>query len=465
MDVIHAIGSPPSAVAAVPFRERGTIRDRFAAFIRHPIAVVRTNLEELPFDYPPSVMISADAALIIVVGGAMIQRHDYFPTVLPLAAAMLVFVSVPMFCFFGLTPSPILLAASGLGATAIFLLQPVSADFAPFVLVVVVGEVAAIVAKRWSALFAVLAMLELVAFDAAGYLYWNTDGHRLQGIQMYTIGVALGWLVGVMLQYQRRFLYQERESQAIRATRAADEERGRIAREVHDVIAHSLSVTLLHLTAARHALQTDRDVDDAVEALVDAERLGRQAMADIRRTIGLLDNGQPSKHAPEPGLGDIDDLVTDVVRAGLDVRSSRTGDVGAVSPAVGLALYRIAQESLANVVKHAPGASVTVRLVVDAGSARLSVDNTLPQPPPRERPGGIGGNGMGLDGMRQRAELLGGAINAGPYDDGWSVRAEFPIGSHRGMPSCPLPGLINGVSTALRDGARITSAATAREGM
>ena len=127
-----------------------------------------------------------------------------------------------------------------------------------------------------------------------------------QNIGLMAIGILLGMFVGVLLQYQRRFLYQERENQAIRSGKAADEERRRIAREVHDVIAHSLSITLLHLTAARRALQTDDDPTEAVEALVEAERLGRQAMADIRRTVGMLDAG-PAQMAPEPGAADIDE--------------------------------------------------------------------------------------------------------------------------------------------------------------
>ncbi len=94
---------------------------------------------------------------------------------------------------------------------------------------------------------------------------------------------------------------------------AAADERRRIAREVHDVIAHSLSVTLLHVTGARRGLQQDRDIDDAVEALEQAEHLGRQAMADIRRTVGLLDGALMSL-APEPGVDDIHCLVDDFVR-------------------------------------------------------------------------------------------------------------------------------------------------------
>lgn len=438
MDVTHAIGSPAGTQPATPFRESGRVRDRFVAFVHNPVAVVRRNLEELPFDYPPTVMISADAALLVVGVGAVIQRHDYFPTALPILALILVFVSVPLFCFLGVTPSPILLAVSGLTATAIMLTQPVSSDFSPFILVVMVGEVAAIVRKRFSALFAVVAVLQLLAFDAAG--------QRLPGLQMYIVGIALGWLVGVMLQYQRKFLYQERQSQQILAERAADAERSRIAREVHDVIAHSLSITLLHLTAARHALQTDRDVDEAVDALVDAERLGRQAMADIRRTIGLLE-ARPSTLVPEPGIRDIDDLVGDFAGAGLAVRYTRTEELSAVSAAVGLALYRIGQESLANVIKHAPGATATVLLEVDSSVARLIVHNSLP----RGLPSVLGG-GMGLSGMRQRAELLGGCLETGPYDDGWTVRAEFPLSGARAWSiSCGLPDMIHGAASAVRD--------------
>src|SRR5690606_20404916 len=253
---------------------------------------------------------------------------------------------------------------------------------------------------------------------------------------MYSAGVALGWMVGVMLRYQRHFLYQERESQAIRAEQAADEERRRIAREVHDVIAHSLSITLLHLTAARHALQTDRDVDEAVEALVDAERLGRQAMADIRRTVGLLGERSTSS-APEPGVRDLPELIADFTKAGLRFDEIRIDEhLDAVSAAVGLAIYRIGQESLANVVKHAPGASVAVELRVRAGTALLRVDNTLPGGPAADR-----GGGMGLSGMRQRAGLLGGELAAGPVGGGWSVRAVFPIDAAARGASCRLAAL------------------------
>lgn len=433
MEVTHTVPAttvgPASRRSALSARVRGPVlRFRDAA---------RERMEALPFDYPPAVIVGADLALLVITVAAVVQRHSYFPNPLPLIAMFTAFLPLPLFAIFGVKPHPVLLKLSGMASCALFMIQPVPADFAPFVLVIVAGEVAAIAPRGLTIGFSLLAIAQLVAFDLAGYLQWGASGERLDGLPMYVLGILLGTFAGVMLQYQRRFLYQERENQAIRAVRAADEERRRIAREVHDVIAHSLSITLLHLTAARRALQTDDDVTEAVDALVDAERLGRQAMADIRRTVGMLDT-QPARIAPEPSATDIDELVGDFRRAGLTVDFVRTGDLAAVEGAVGHALYRIGQESLANVAKHAPGAAATVRLDVGAEAAAMVVTNALPAGPPARRD-----TGMGLRGMRKRTELLGGTLSVGPGDDGWTVRVEFPL-KGGGCPgfSTVLPGLL-----------------------
>lgn len=246
--------------------------------------------------------------------------------------------------------------------------------------------------------------------------------HRLDGIALYLSFVAMGWLVGFLLRTQRELLVKQTEMQADLAEHATVDERRRIAREVHDVIAHSLTVTLLHVTGARRGLQEDRDIDEAVDALRDAERLGRQAMADIRRTVGLLSQG-PTRIVPEPGISDIAVLIADFSQAGLTVTFDTDGPQEQVSAAVGLALYRITQESLANIAKHAPESKTTVRLHISRSSARLAIVNELPvsltvQPE---------SDGRGLHGMRQRVELLGGAIEIGPVGDDWSVRAEVPL--------------------------------------
>ncbi|MFD4402134.1 sensor histidine kinase [Nocardia sp. NPDC058499] len=378
-------------------------------------------LGDLPFDYPPKVVLFADLALLVLGFVACLQRHEYFPTVLPLLAVVLLFLSVPAYVLFGIVPRPLALGVATMVAAALFFAQPVDADFAPFVLMVVAAEIAAIAPKRVSIPLALLATLELVAFAALSQELWGNDSLRI-GVPMYALGILLGWLVGVMLQYQRLYLYQERENQNVRAAQAAAAERNRIAREVHDVIAHSLTVTLLHVTAARHALTTDSDVEEAVDALADAERLGRQAMADIRRTVGLLDSGRTAA-GPEPGADDIPALIDDFANAGLIVRRRVTGDLDRISAAVGLAIYRICQESLANIAKHAPGAAVEFALDIGARSAVVRVRNPLPPGAPVGRIG----HGTGVAGMRQRAEGLGGRILIGPEAGTWIVRAEFPL--------------------------------------
>ncbi|MEU8894910.1 histidine kinase [Nocardia sp. NPDC048505] len=432
MDVTRAAPNPVGEPSVAPHRPAARTWRKVRAFARDPVGESGRRLAQLPFDYPPKVILVADIALAAITICAVVQRHEYFGTLVPFLAAPLTFLSIPLFLVLGIAPRPVQMVLVAMSSTALFLMQPVPIDFAPFILVVAVGKAASIGSKRFTALLAAAALAELLAFDLLGHVAWGAADQRFEGAPMYSLGVALGWMVGVMMQYQRRFLYQEREYQAVRSVRAAEEERRRIAREVHDVIAHSLSITLLHLTAARHALHTDRDVDEAVDALVDAERLGRQAMADIRRTVGLLDAGPANRNA-EPGVADIADLVDDFARAGLGVDYAAEGDLAAVTATVGLALYRIGQESLANIVKHADGATATVRLTVGAAEATLLVRNSLPL--------GLsdrGDSGMGLSGMRQRAALLDGDVAAGPDDDGWSVYARIPLAPARGAWCAPL---------------------------
>ncbi|HZU46277.1 MAG TPA: histidine kinase, partial [Mycobacterium sp.] len=330
----------------------------------------------------------------------------------------------PFVLFFGagMAYSPGMVWATSLTATAILLFAtstPLPTDFAPLLPVMMVGCVAALTSLVWSALAFGSAVVLLAVASAA---------HRLDSLALYLSIAALGWLTGYLMRSQAQLLVKQQEMQADLAEHAVADERRRIAREVHDVIAHSLSVTLLHVTAARHALQKDRDVDDAVAALTDAERLGRQAMADIRRTVGLLDTG-PTKIAPEPGIADIRDLVDDFVQAGLQVSLQTEGPAEQVSAAVGLALYRIAQESLANIAKHAPDSKATVRLVISPSVAVLAIVNAMPVAVPSGSPSA---DGRGLAGMRQRVELLGGVLDAGPCRDGWSVRAEIPLAEDPG---------------------------------
>ncbi|WP_232534985.1 sensor histidine kinase [Nocardia terpenica] len=401
------------------------LRDRSVEFAHDPAGTLRRRIEQLSYDYPPGVVWIADVAVVITATAAAAQRHSYFPTGLPFVAVALLVICYPLFFFFDVQPRPAVFGLAALASEAIFLAQPVSPDVSVLVPTVMAGMIAAIAPKRISIFWSAAVIIEFLIFYAMD--------HVDRQLPIYVTSIVLGWMVGLMLQFQRRFLYQERETQEIRTAQAADEERRRIAREVHDVIAHSLSVTLLHLTAARHALQTDGDVDEAVDALTDAERLGRQAMADIRHTVGLLDQ-RPASITPEPGLDDIHGLVEDFVRAGLEVHYRLTGDPDVVSASTGLALYRISQESLANVAKHAPGARVTLGIAVTAADITVRVANTLPDGTPARR-----GRGMGISGMRQRAELLGGTLTAGPRDDGWQVDVRIPLAGKSTL-VCPATG-------------------------
>ncbi len=238
----------------------------------------------------------------------------------------------------------------------------------------------------------------------------------------YGLEVVLGFFVGGMLRWQMRALLAEHAARDEDRERAVLAERQRIAREVHDLVAHSLSVTMLHVTGARRALtDTEPDIADAVEALGDAERIGRQAMAEIRRTVGLLAEG-PSDSRALPGAVDVPAMVEDCRTAGVAISLVYHGDLTTLPPAAGLGIYRVVQESVANAVKHAAGMPVAVQLDATGATARLRVRNPLAD---RRRPDG---RGSGLAGMRARAEQLGGTFSAGPDGSNWVVELAVPNG-------------------------------------
>lgn len=282
----------------------------------------------------------------------------------------------------------------------------------------------------------------LVAATGAGIIVGVNEGPGINGMPVHLVDIVLGFTVGYMLLWQMRALRAERaarESERVRATLA---ERQRIAREIHDLVAHSLSVTLLQITGARHALrglQDDRrgdprdaeDVADADAALADAERVGRQAMADIRQTVSTLAEGPGETH-PLPSGADIGGLVGQMERAGLAVRYAEVGDPARLAQTTGLGVYRIAQESLANVAKHAPEGGAEVSFTVTPTWARLVIRNPLNG----SRTGDDDG-GSGLAGMRARAEQLGASLRAGPDGGDWLVDLELQLKERDGMLWCP----------------------------
>jgi len=248
------------------------------------------------------------------------------------------------------------------------------------------------------------------------------------------------WLVMRGLRRERLLVGELRAAQADLARQAALAERRRIAGEIHDVAAHSLAVTMLHLTGARLLLQRLRADGRAIEALSAAERAGRQSLDDLRRSVGLLD-GPAGTAAPLPGAADLPALVEEFRAAGMDVRLTLEGDPADLPPATGLALYRVAHEALANAARHAPGATVDVHLVVGPTvRLRVSDGGAAPGRGPAAGAGGAAaaaGTGHGIPGMRQRAVLLGGTLSAGADGAGWVVTCTLPGTS--GAPAADAP--------------------------
>ncbi len=311
-------------------------------------------------------------------------------------------------------------------------------DFAPAMLALATAEITARDGVREG--LSVAAIAQVVLIGAA-------LGPGLQGAPLYTFVLLLGFVVGSMLLWQMRALIAERKAHEQAWDQATTAERERIARDIHDLVAHSLSVTLLQITGARHALRDLRNAsgpEDTAEAvaeidaaLADAEQVGRRAMGDIRRAVSSV--GASERHAL-PGAGDIAALVREMSGAGLAVEYDEQGEPASLSAAAGLGLYRIAQESLSNVVKHAgPSAPVRMALVVSGGQARLLISNPLPSG--RSRSDGLG---SGLAGMQARAAQLGASLEAGPLDGEW--RVDVRLGGRAGL---ELPcGRTLGASTA-----------------
>lgn len=237
---------------------------------------------------------------------------------------------------------------------------------------------------------------------------------------MYLIAVLIAGRVRVAEELSR-----EREHSALEESRRAlVEERTRIARELHDVVAHSMSVIQVQASTARYRLP---GLDDAATAeFEDIAATARTSLTEMRRMLGVLrTEDQHAELAPQQGLDDIPALVDSIRRAGVEVGLVMEGvdAAAAAEPTVQIAAFRIVQEALSNAVRHAPGARVTVRLHADATSLRLAVRNAAP---PRSLEAHTGG--YGLRGMRERAEILGGSLSAGPADDGgWSVEAVLPL--------------------------------------
>ena len=227
----------------------------------------------------------------------------------------------------------------------------------------------------------------------------------------------------------RAQLVRERRISATEASRrVVMEERARIARELHDVIAHSMSIITVQSSTARF-----RHPEFGPGAIAELEEIGdksRQALDEMRGLLAVLRAGEDtSPRAPQPDVADVAGLVAEAERAGMRVRFEplQPGEAAAVSDVTGLVAYRIVQEALSNAIRHAPGAAVLVAAHRDGDLIRIEIENTV-APSPVVPGAGARGEGHGLVGMRERAASVGGTVEAGPSDDGgFRIRAALPL--------------------------------------
>ena len=231
--------------------------------------------------------------------------------------------------------------------------------------------------------------------------------------------------IGSRLRAQRALAAQTERAEAERARRAVLEERTRIARELHDVVAHHMSLIAVRAETAPYRLAGLPEPAQAEFGSLSEE--AREALAEMRRLLGVLRHDQPAALAPQPKLADLPALVDTARQAGLPVELTAPAALDQVPSGVGVCAYRIVQESLSNASQHAPGAVVTVSVGHDSGAVLLRVANGPGGPPGPSR--NEHGPGHGLTGMRERVALLGGSLSAGPSPDGgFVVSAVLPLG-------------------------------------
>ncbi|HEU4658657.1 MAG TPA: histidine kinase [Capillimicrobium sp.] len=246
-----------------------------------------------------------------------------------------------------------------------------------------------------------------------------------------TLIIGMGWVGGRLLR-ARILLTAELHEEAVRAEEererhaelAVAEERRRIARELHDVVAHSMSVMVVQAGGARRI--GERDPARAAGAAAQIERTGREALSEMRRLLGVLRvDGAETPLAPQPGMDRLAALVERARAAGLPVELAVEGDRRSLPAGVDLAGYRIVQEALTNAMKHAGSAPTSVRVRYGDDAVELEVANDEPARGATLRSEGAG---HGLIGMRERARVVGGEVDAGPRPGGgFAVRARLPL--------------------------------------
>ena len=270
---------------------------------------------------------------------------------------------------------------------------------------------------RWAFALAIVALVGHRADDAI-----------VLGPLMFGVFAA-----GRLMQSREQLAAALQQERAQAEGYAVAEERARIARELHDVVGHAIATMTVQAGAERLALGDARPETSRV--LSQIELTGRQTLQEMRRMLGLLRSDDTVDFTPQPGLAQVDALAERMARSGLAVDVTVEGEPGAVSPGVDISAYRIIQEALTNVLKHADATRATVRIAHgDVGVEIVVTDDGTGQPPTHDSRGA--GHGHGLAGMRERVGLYGGSLEAGPVPaGGWRLVARLPTAEPTGTGS------------------------------
>ncbi|MCC5474361.1 sensor histidine kinase [Streptomyces barringtoniae] len=295
--------------------------------------------------------------------------------------------------------------------------------YGPVFLTVAVGCFSAVVAGHRRAAWGAVGLLWVGHALVALWLYRWLPPSGDKGASVYQeIGIG-AWVLAVialaeLVRVRREQWARERADRAQAARRRADEERLRIARELHDVLAHSISV--INVQAGMGLALLDSEPEQARAALATIKAASKEALGEVRQVLDTLRAPGAAPRAPAPGLGRLPELVEQAAAAGLTVETE--GESPQLPPGADLAAFRIVQEALTNVVRHSGSRHARVRFAHDGDALRLRIDDDGPATGAH-----AGGSGKGLAGMRERAAALGGTIEAGPRPDGgFRVLAVLP---------------------------------------
>jgi signal transduction histidine kinase len=285
-----------------------------------------------------------------------------------------------------------------------------------FVFLFVLARLATVSRESWQTFWA-------TAFSVGAIFLYAPAGNAWGAAVLLVAIASIGDIFARRRRTGELVAEQSELTELERARRAVLEERTRIAREMHDVVAHHMSMIAVRAETAPFRVAGMTEETQAEMATIAAA--AREALTDMRRLLGVLRSEKDeTPTAPQPGMADVDTLVEKARAAGLDV-AVELNELQGVPPTVGLAAYRIVQEALANAARHSPDGPVTVKARGSADRVVLLISNPLSREPRS------GSGGHGLAGMRERATLLGGTLSAGPIGGEFVVSAILPVGDER----------------------------------